>query len=476
MADRDFKINIVTQGDASGAKDAGQALEDTGQKAEKANAHHREMHRLMHALNEVVPGLGYAMKVAFNPATIGLVGTLFAVQQLVKWIEEYKHHLAEAREHAAALETGTWEAQEEKARNAAVAAREYADALKSVGDKVDDLKGKEDKELGVLKAIEEARRKILDAQEKAELAKAGGDAVQEAAIRARYGEKKTAEQLAGEQAEIDQKAGFLKQEQARAAAAKSDLEAAEKAKEAGAPGGIAAARAKVDLTYDQKALEDARKAAQAAGNPEELRQQLAGTKNTIFDSFAVQKAEEKLKAAEAAQQKLKEAEAAVHADNEAINRHKDATDKLAEAEKKALDRFSAAQGAVTARQAELDKDRAVHGINTQAAQRIQGIEDDTILQQAGYRPGDRQGRDFLRDIRGEESRAAGQGMTEEQLKGNKALDLWLKQHGQNEAQRTELFNMLMSHALTEAQKLEALRQRVARLSAQSGSGGSLNFQ
>jgi hypothetical protein len=367
--------------------------------------------------------------------------------------------------------------QEEKARNAAVAAREYADALKSVGDKVDVLKDKEDKELAVLKAIEEARRKILDAQEKAELAKAGGDAVQEAAIRARYGEKKTAEQLAGEQAEIDQKAGFLKQEQARAAAAKADWEAAEKAKEA-APGGIAAARAKVDLMYDESRLRIAQKGMDEVGSPGDFDAKIAELKKSgpLGHGLEILELEERKRDAEAAAAKLKEAEAAVHADNEAINRHRDATDKLAEAEKKALDRFSAAQGAVTARQAELDKDRAVHGINVQAAQRIQGIEDDTILQQAGYRPGDRQGRDFLRDIRGEESRAAGQGMTEEQLKGNKALDLWLKQHGQNEAQRTELFNLLMSHALTEAQKLEALRQRVARLSAQSGSGGSLNFQ
>jgi hypothetical protein len=46
---------------------AGKAIEDTGKKAETHGGHLREMHRLFHALNEVVPGLGALMQAAFSP-------------------------------------------------------------------------------------------------------------------------------------------------------------------------------------------------------------------------------------------------------------------------------------------------------------------------------------------------------------------------------------------------------------------------
>ena len=47
---------------------AGQAMQDTGKKAEAHSGHLREMHRLFHALNEVVPGLGAVMQAAFSPS------------------------------------------------------------------------------------------------------------------------------------------------------------------------------------------------------------------------------------------------------------------------------------------------------------------------------------------------------------------------------------------------------------------------
>lgn len=80
-ADRTYRIRVETRGDPSGAKSVGDALDKTTESTEgasrateKHSAGLHAMHRLFHALNEVVPGLGVAMQAAFSPigATISL--------------------------------------------------------------------------------------------------------------------------------------------------------------------------------------------------------------------------------------------------------------------------------------------------------------------------------------------------------------------------------------------------------------------
>ena len=64
----DYKINIITEADNSGAQSAAQGLQDVGKATETAGEHThafntkgREMHEIMHKLNELVPGLGHAL-------------------------------------------------------------------------------------------------------------------------------------------------------------------------------------------------------------------------------------------------------------------------------------------------------------------------------------------------------------------------------------------------------------------------------
>lgn len=72
------------------AGDAGKALDDSGEKVEKHTGHAREMHHVFGELNRIVPGLGTALKVAFHPDMIGIVGAVIAFEALHRVMEDIK--------------------------------------------------------------------------------------------------------------------------------------------------------------------------------------------------------------------------------------------------------------------------------------------------------------------------------------------------------------------------------------------------
>src|SRR5262249_53996529 len=155
-----------------------QALNQTGESAEKVNIKSRDMHKIMHELNHIAPGLGSAFRAAFNPASLGILAFIFVLQQVKKVLDESKQA---AEEHARAS-VAQWEAQRQAVMDAKTAADEYAEAISKIGTNVDTLKQKEDNELATLNAILEARKKILDAQEAAELAAAKNNPIAQAEI------------------------------------------------------------------------------------------------------------------------------------------------------------------------------------------------------------------------------------------------------------------------------------------------------
>ncbi len=63
------------------------------------NTHGRDMHRLLHELNKVAPGLGLALRSVFNPAGIGIAVAVVAVQQLVGWMESAKKKSEELKKN-----------------------------------------------------------------------------------------------------------------------------------------------------------------------------------------------------------------------------------------------------------------------------------------------------------------------------------------------------------------------------------------
>jgi hypothetical protein len=95
------KIGKVDEADLPMLKrqieEVGQNTEELSKKTEHSAeatkghaANSRELHKVMHALNEIVPGLGTALKIAFHPTSIGIVGTLVAFEGLKSVLESMK--------------------------------------------------------------------------------------------------------------------------------------------------------------------------------------------------------------------------------------------------------------------------------------------------------------------------------------------------------------------------------------------------
>lgn len=120
---KDFQIKIVTAADLKAAQASAKALQDVGQAASSTaseqakggeaaqDAHekggqaaakhalsHKALHKVVHALNEVVPGLGVVMQAAFNPvgATVSVaVMALGYFHEHLKRVNEELDKMAE---------------------------------------------------------------------------------------------------------------------------------------------------------------------------------------------------------------------------------------------------------------------------------------------------------------------------------------------------------------------------------------------
>jgi hypothetical protein len=108
MPDPDDSLEILIRmtADTSGGKETANALDEVGKKTQEAsgateghNKHLHEMHRIFHALNGIVPGLGVLMQAAFSPvgAAISLgVIALRGFQEHLKKVNEELDRVAEA--------------------------------------------------------------------------------------------------------------------------------------------------------------------------------------------------------------------------------------------------------------------------------------------------------------------------------------------------------------------------------------------
>lgn len=139
-----------------GTEKGGEATKEAAKGVELFNTHGRDMHKLIHGLNELVPGLGSALKFAFHPGTIGIGVTLLLVQQ-------FAEHLKKAKEEAEALAqatANTWIAQRD-------AAEELLKMMGEVASKQDELKTKWEAEGKILEALIEQRKKLTGADDTA---------------------------------------------------------------------------------------------------------------------------------------------------------------------------------------------------------------------------------------------------------------------------------------------------------------------
>lgn len=106
--EREFKIRITTSADASGAQktaaeldNLGRAQDEAGKKAETHGGHLRAMHKVFHALNELVPGLGVLMQAAFSPIGAAVSGALIVLRLFHEKMKEVNEEFRKMEEEAA---------------------------------------------------------------------------------------------------------------------------------------------------------------------------------------------------------------------------------------------------------------------------------------------------------------------------------------------------------------------------------------
>jgi hypothetical protein len=273
------------------------------------------------------------------------------------------------------------------------AAEDYATALQKIITNVDTLKQKEGEEEAVLKRLFAARLAILAALEKADLAAAKGDKAEEARITARYGRAKSAIELENEQDEINLKKQHLAEQTADAMKKEQAMAAAEKAKEAGAPGRSEASSAEArlpKLTEELATLQAARmKPEELAALREEVSRRAgeAGFNATPSgpQESAAGYARRKLSGAENAEQAFSAAQQDYEQSQADIESFKTGTAALAKAVDEATEVFKKAIDAARATNAQIATAEAVHGVNVGAAETVSGIKAGEIIQAGGGR-------------------------------------------------------------------------------------------
>ncbi|MDR3460132.1 MAG: hypothetical protein P4N60_22115 [Verrucomicrobiae bacterium] len=124
---KEMGVVVVTQEDVNKALGASA---DKTKESDKATEHHtesaREMHHAFHALNEIVPGLGSALRIAFHPGSIGIVGLLAAFEGL-KTVLESIHEIDAIKPADFVGDTAAIDAARESYDKARVAAQLFVD-------------------------------------------------------------------------------------------------------------------------------------------------------------------------------------------------------------------------------------------------------------------------------------------------------------------------------------------------------------
>lgn len=183
--DRELKFKIT--GDASGLvgaskqgsqalegiaqttkKDAG-AQEEAGRATEKHGGHLRGLHRLFHALNEVVPGLGVAMQAAFSPIGAAISLGVMALKLFHEKLKEVNEEFKRLEEEAAKPVLHTMEALREGTVQWAVGMERLRERLDTAARAERSLKESMEETLQFMRAQAEEGAAIADAENKAEM-------------------------------------------------------------------------------------------------------------------------------------------------------------------------------------------------------------------------------------------------------------------------------------------------------------------
>jgi hypothetical protein len=500
MADeREFKILIT--GDAGGIVDAsrqsssalkevagsaggeaapaldklGQRMEEGGRSAEHAGISHRGLHMIFRQVGEASKGLEIGLMALTGVMTgslmFGVYAVIAGVQAMIAHFEKQKAVVLEAAKATVQF----WTDALQGSADARTAAEDYVKALKKITESYDPLIAKETEEEAVLKRVLALRLAILKAAQQAALAGAAGDKEEQGRINARYGQRAADIEIENEQAEIELKKRHLAEQQAVAMGKEQAATAAEKAKEAGAPGREEASAAEGRLP---KLKEELATLQAARMKPEDL----AALKLKVADDVEqfkkggvgafgeavlgnAQARADQLTKAQRAEQAYAAAQQEYEQSQGDIDRFKSGTAALAKAVEDATAEFAKALQAARGTYAEVGKAEAVHQVNVEGAATIRGIKEGEVIQAAGV-PDNALSRNVLADIQAMEGAGQGQKMNAGQTEMVNHLVAGLRAQGTSQERINALLLEMKDLHVSQADKLQDIWQHLSKLKQQ----------
>jgi len=189
MADAAAQLDILIQLGVIGEEDvkaANDLLEQTSQNTTKFGKagkeaseglklmefHGGEFRKLVHELDAMVPGVGLALKAAFNPATLGLGVTVMLIERVKEALDEYNKKLDEAGEAAAKADFAeSIHAAAEATRDANEEQEKYLANLHEIEKGEHGIAVELSRQLSLTAAIAAARQSAADAAHTLALAK-----------------------------------------------------------------------------------------------------------------------------------------------------------------------------------------------------------------------------------------------------------------------------------------------------------------
>ena len=166
----------IKKADASLAQLSKKSLPETHEGMEIFNVHGREMHRLIHEMDKLMPGLGLTLRAAFNPSTLGIAAIVIIIEQLVKWFEASKKAAEELKKTLEAMPElagllGQTSGLAEAMEDAHLSTEKFFDGLQRAHDNAVTVNTVLEQTLGLLKRQTDAEDDIAKKQKERDLAR-----------------------------------------------------------------------------------------------------------------------------------------------------------------------------------------------------------------------------------------------------------------------------------------------------------------
>lgn len=202
-----------------------EAEAEGAESAEKFAMGHREIHQILHLIgHEAGPEAEAAIAALTSAFTAEAIFGVLALRALSEWIEKVK----KAEEERAKASAAAWITERDAANDAADAIRAINDELEKSKNAIDDVKDRFSEQKSVLEALLDGHKRLVEAMEKEELAGAKGNKAKEEEIKNRYEDIKRGNDIAAEQAKLQEQQNELTTLQRRAPGLESAKDESEK--------------------------------------------------------------------------------------------------------------------------------------------------------------------------------------------------------------------------------------------------------